>query len=58
LPAVPDEEFAAGLEAHAEIANAVIAKDKTRNKRAGCAIIGDTPNETCVHNTPRELNPV
>jgi len=58
LPAALDVEVAAGFEAHAEIANTVIAKEKTRNMRAGCAIIGDTQNQIRLQNTSRELNSV
>jgi hypothetical protein len=58
LPADGDEDVAAGFEAHAPIANMVIAKEKTRNRPAGCAIIGDTPIKISVQNTPRDLNSV
>jgi len=58
VPAEFDEVVAAGFDAHAAIANTVIAKEKMRNTRAGCAIIGDTPIKISVQITPRELNSV
>jgi hypothetical protein len=58
LPADGDEDVVVEFDAHAAIANMVIAKEKTRNRPAGCAIIGDTPIKIDVQNTPRELNSV